>query len=539
MRLREKIFDILIGRRKRFWKRSRYILTIFAKYGFGEIVKNISPSVPLPLSRKTSGPPDVRFRKALEDLGPIFIKIGQLLSLRPDILPVNYIRELSKLQDHVEPIPFEKIEGVLQNELGESIHTYVKELDKKPLASGSVAQVHRAVLKDGKEVVFKVIKPDVRETIKEDAEVITWLADFADRHIQEFKEMDIRDRIREILEALSKETDLEREGWNIERFKKIWGEHDPIVVPEVYWPLVTKDVLVMDYLDGIKISEIDELKRENHDLTEIVRRGIDLILKQVFESGYFHGDPHAGNIMVFNDGRLAFIDFGQMGLIEPYSRRKLLILLKGIVDADIDKIVYVLKSLGAIEGYVDISELKRDLSDLILKYHGIPLKNIRIKQFIDDIFKISRKHRLRLPDNLVLLARTSVILEGLGSILTPDFDFVEEAKPFAENAVRKEWSPIRIIRKGLDNLPEYLDMLEDMPLLYSIPRNVDLDKGSSEKGRQRDIASLGLALAGGFIASSLFIIFKIPPLFKDVSILGLAGFLLSWGGTIYLLWNTG
>ncbi|MCE5207456.1 MAG: AarF/ABC1/UbiB kinase family protein [Chloroflexi bacterium] len=410
-------------------KRYQEIISVFAHHGFGSTLEKfrLEHRIVFPLSPKTANLPSgqkpaVHFRLALEELGPTFIKIGQVLTTRPDLLGLEYIQELSKLQDAVPPEPWEKIHAVLVEEMGGEPEDFFARVDPVPLGSASLAQVHPAILKNGDAVVVKVQRPDIRTTIEIDLDILKDLAAFA-QHSSWGKLNKAEEIVEEFASTLRNELDYNREGRNADRFRRNFTGVERLHIPKVYWEYTTERVLVMERLVGIKVDDIDGLVAAGYDRKKVGMNASLIIVKEVLQDGFYHADPHGGNLVVMPGDVIGAMDFGMVGELSKHDRQSLTRLYICCTALDAEGMVDELIRIGATAGSMNRPGLVRDLKRLLQKYSGLALKDIRIQKIMEDFIAIAMKHHLSLPTDLWLLAKTMAMIEGLGLKLDPDFDF--------------------------------------------------------------------------------------------------------------------
>ncbi len=540
-------------RRAQNFPRYRRIISVFVQHGFGSLLEQwgvdrylITPAKLMhrreALERLT---PAQHFRAALEELGPTFIKIGQVLSTRPDLLPPDYIEELSKLQDAAPPIPWEEVEAQLTAEWGRPPDELFQSIDRTPLASASLAQVHAAVLPDDREVVIKVQRPDIWPTIQSDLAILEDVAAVAQRtSLAEFyNPMDI---VQEFSFTLQNELNYLQEGRNADRFRKNFANEPAIYIPKVYWEFTTRRVLVLERLYGVKISDVETMKRVGIDPKQVALNSARLIVQEVLEDGYFHADPHPGNFFVMPGAVIGAVDFGMVGHLSREDRINLVKLYVASVQMDADRIVEQLIRMGAATAYVDRAALKRSISRLLHKYQGLPLKEIRAQEVVNDIMPIAYRFHLRLPSDLWLLGKTLGMMEGVGLQLDPDFDMFEVSKPFAEKLMREMWMPSTWGPEALGNLQAWGDLFEVMPragskLLYGlesgkVPLDMTFDVRKTVIERfDRALTRLALSvILGSFILALALLISSAP---SSPIVMGLVaiGFLTAMGLGLWFL----
>lgn len=420
-------------------------------------------------------------RMALEELGATFIKIGQILSTRADLLPPDYVSELTKLQDQAPPVAIDAIRDVIETELGHPLDQSFATFDLEPLAAASIGQAHAACLVDGTEVVVKVRRPGVVEQVQEDLEILQSLAITASRHWQLAERYDVISLAQEFAHTLRAELDYVREGRNATRFAQNFAGDRNLHIPRVFWESTTSRVLTLERIRGIKINDLGALEAAGVDRAALAKRASRVLLKMVFEDGFFHADPHPGNFFVETDGRIGLIDFGMVGSVDDRTRDQLANLLLAITEQDADRLVDAFLELGFAHKRIDRATLRRDLEHLMERYYGEPLGRIRIGPLIEEALDVARRHALQLPVNLALLLKTAVMDEGLGAQLDPEFALTSVIAPYAERLVLQQYSPFRWIGRvrhaGLDAARLGTEMPQQVRRLM-----VDLERGGLEVG---------------------------------------------------------
>jgi ubiquinone biosynthesis protein len=429
----------------RHWQRYREIVGVFFQHGFGFAFDQWGPEwhslrrvLQLPAQKELSTLPEdlaLHFRLALEELGPTFIKFGQILSTRPDMLPPAYISELSKLQDTVPPAPWEMIREVLIRELGREPEQVFATIDPQPMAAASLSQVHAATLPDGHEVVVKVQRPGIIPVIDTDLEILSSLAVRA-QATQLGKMYDFVSMADDFAFTLRNELDYHREGHNADRFRKNFSGESHLYIPHVYWDFSSQRVLVMERIYGIKIDDIPALDAAGYDRHQAALHSARIIIKEALEDGFFHADPHAGNYNVLPGEVIGAMDFGMVGYLKERDRIDVIRLYLVAVALDVDGVVDQLIRMGAASHEIERAGLVRDIGRLLNKYGTLSLKDIRIQELVEEIMPIAFHHHLRLPSDLWLLAKTLTMMEGIGLKLDPDFDMFAVSQPFVQ---RLKW----------------------------------------------------------------------------------------------------
>ena len=435
----------------RHLQRYSEIVSVFARHGFGFLFHR-PDSRRRPLFRgpwrtdQTGMPPHVdnlavHFRTALEELGPTFIKFGQILSTRPDLLPLSFITELSKLVDSVSPEPWEVIHASLTRELGKDPEKLFTSIDPHPMASASLSQVHAGVLLNGQEVVIKVQRPNITSVIDTDLEIMASLAASAQSTAMG-KIYDFAGIADDFSFTLRNELDYQREGRNADRLRESFaGQENRLYIPKIYWELSTQRVLVMERIYGIKISDIPALNAAGYNRHKVALNSASVTIKQVLEDGFFHADPHAGNYLIMPGEAIGLVDFGKIGYLRDKDRMDLIRLYIVAVEMDVDGLIDQMMRIGAVREDVDRNRLAYDLNRFLNKYYGVPIKYVRAKELIDEITTITFRHRLRLPTTWWLVGQTIVMLEGIGLQLDPDFDVFQAAEPHMQRLMKNLFLP--------------------------------------------------------------------------------------------------
>lgn len=435
----------------RHLQRYSEIAAIFARHGFGFLFNRpeFSPQAwfRLPWRSSQKGMPPqsddlaVHFRLALEEAGPTFVKFGQILSTRPDLLPISFITELSKLVDSLSPEPWELIRPLLTRELGREPEEVFASIDPQPMASASLSQVHAAVLPDGHEVVIKVQRPNISAVIDTDLEILSSLAASAQAtslgNVYDFT--GIAD---DFSFTMRNELDYQREGRNADRLRVSFADAPHLLyIPKVYWELSTRQVLVLERIYGIKISDIPALDAAGYDRHKVALHSASAMVKQILEDGFFHADPHAGNYLIFPGEVIGLVDFGKVGYLRDKDRMDLIRLYIVAIEMDVDGLIDQLVRMSAVREDVDRNRLAYDLNRFLNKYNGVPIKYIRARELIDEITTITFRHHLRLPATWWLVGQTIVMLEGIGLQLDPDFDVFQAAEPHIQSLMKNLFLP--------------------------------------------------------------------------------------------------
>lgn len=451
--------------------RIREIGEILLKNGLGFVVERLELGRFLPGWRRRSAETDRRMarlsvpervRRTLEELGPTYIKLGQLLSTRPDLLPPEYIQQLSLLLDAAPPVPPEDLRRVLEAELGQPAEALFAAFEWEPIASASIGQVHRAVLRDGQRVVVKVQRPGVERAIEADLDLLLRQLRFVESRSATLREYGLSKVLEEFAYALREELDYTVEGRNADALRQNLSREPQARVPRIFWEHTTRRVITMEDIGGIKLSEVERLRAEGYDLPAVAELVVRLYMKQVFDDGCFHGDPHPANILVCGD-RIGFVDFGMVGHLSDGTRSNLRDLLMAVVAQDVEGMVRSIRRMGAMAPHVDLYALSRDLERLLWRYYGLALEDVPIADFLGDVFTAAFRNRIHLPGELAVLARTVLLLEGVAQSLDPSFSLVEVARPFVARMLAERYSPAHLSRRGMRLVRQLEYLAEDVP----------------------------------------------------------------------------
>ncbi|MFL0251318.1 ABC1 kinase family protein [Clostridium neuense] len=511
---------------KKSVQRFREIVKVLAYYGFGYLVdskKNRAKRFPQNL------------RRAFEELGPTFIKIGQILSTRPDIISDAYIKELSKLQDDVPAESYDTIETIFNSEFHKTVEETFEKFNKKPLACASIAQVHEAILKDGTKVIVKIQRPNIEEKMKLDLSILYKLASLTKARFTDFI-INPTEALDEISMSTKMELDFNTEAKNIEHFKELNKDVSYVTCPYIFKELSTKHILTMEKIDGFKIDNIKKLAAENYDLNDLGKKLALTYFKQVFQDGFFHGDPHPGNILL-RDKQICFIDFGLMGNLSKNLKNALNDMILSVAYYDIDKIISVIMAVGIRHGYVDRNQLYEDIDYIFSSYLSASLENIKISQFLQEVFDCAKRNNISLPKDLIILVRSCVILEGVIAKISPDISILDVAIPFVKSqnndSILKNFNVNEallnsyLFLKNSSKLPSKIIELSNglMRGRAKIQFNIkNIDEPISEINKMVNRVVLALIISSMIISSSLILHSNIGPKMYGMSIIGITGY---------------
>jgi ubiquinone biosynthesis protein len=548
----------VIGRTYRNLNRYRQILAVLFKYGFGDLLEllridqyvevglqMISKKQSLRVERLTR--PE-GLRMALEELGPTYIKLGQILSTRPDLIPIEFVRELSKLQDKVPPFPYTAVQRIIEVELQKTIEQLFVRFEKKPLASASIGQVHRAVLKEGSELAVKVQRPGIQRIIEIDLEIMLHLATLAERHIEELALQRPVKIVEEFARTLERELDYSLEAANMERMAFNFAGDPNVCIPKVYQDYSTSRVLSAEFIDGIKISEIEEIENRGLDRKVITDRGADIMLRQIFDYGFFQADPHPGNIFVLPRNVICLIDFGMVGMVDRFTRENFVDLMDALSRKDAARTSQVILQLTDWEERPDTRLFERQVNDFISQHLYKPLKRIRVDKFLHQLLDLASRHRLRLSPEIFLMLKALTTIEGVARMLDPEFDIITKATPFIKRIMMERFTPQRIVentsRMATDLFNFARQFPKDLLELARLVRQQRLFFKIEHQGLERMLAthdqisnriSFSIIIAALIIGSALIVISETPPLLYGISLIGIIGFIAAALMGVWLL----
>ena len=527
--------------------RMREIITVMTKYGLGGFLQRIklsygSADESASGSRYMSTPR--RFRMAFEELGPTFVKLGQILSTRVDIFDAEWIEEFEKLQSNVAPIPVASIDELIESYLGRPMGEVFRSFDSVPVGSASIAQVHKAVLSDGETVAVKIKRPDIEPVIQADLRILTHLAGLIESEIPEVRRYQPVQMVQYFARSLAKETDLSVELRYMQRFGQTF-DSDPFVrIPRVYPDISNRQILVQEHigdtlLKDIRIETLDAPMR-----TQLAASITDTLFTMILQQGFFHADPHPGNIFIGSDGRITLIDFGLVGHLSSTRRREIVDLINALTRKDQFTMQYVLSN-WAQGDLPDENLLGADVLEMLLNYEHTPVRDLRISQVINDITQIMRNHGLTLPGDLVMLFKTLITLEGVAKRLDGQTELLERAKPIVADAFKERSSPEHILRKGRMHLQTLLQAADELPQnLFRLSRRLQkgqigitldfkrFDQISHQIDRAANRLTMGIVTAALIIGSSIVMSIETGPKF-----IGFIGYLLAFATSLWLIWS--
>ncbi len=548
----------VFGRTYRHLNRYRQILGVLFKYGFEDLIDrlNIEQYIEIGLQmiskkrreRVEKLTRSERVRMAFEELGSTYIKLGQTLSTRPDLIPADFIQELSLLQDQVPPFPFVEVKTIVEKEFGRPLEDTFTFFEETPIASASIGQVHKAGLADGEIVAVKVQRPGIRKMIEVDLEIMLHLATLMERHVEDVALHRPTKIVEEFARSIEKETDYTSEAANIERFARNFLDDPTLYVPRVYHDKSSPRVLTMEFVDGIKVSETQRLEATGQDMKLITTRGADLILKQVFEHGFFHADPHPGNIFVLPGNVICLLDFGMAGSVDLKTREDFVDLVDAVVNRDEYRTTQVLLKFTTWDAEPDVRLLEKEVAEFMGKHLYKSLKDIRLGHLIQNLFELVANHRLRIPPDIFLVMKAMATVEGVGLKLDPEFNMIAQSAPFIKKVKLARMYPDRIAADIFKIAEELLffgrQFPKDLLDVFRLLKQSRLSIKMKHQGMENMLAthdqisnriSFSIIIAALIVGSALIVISKTPPFIFGISLIGMVGFLAAAVMGIWLL----
>ncbi len=535
----------MFDKQQRKLKRSARLISVLSKYGFKDMLarmntgnKQDTVSVD-PDEVISKGTVYERIRLVLEELGPTFVKLGQTFSNREDLLPPELIQELQKLQDKVDTVDM-NVEEILENEFNISVKDHFQEIRKQPLATASIAQVYKAVLLDGSPVILKLKKSDVQTVIEDDLLLIKDLEKIVSAYSEIGEKLNLKQAISTFEKSLLEEVSLVNEKENILHFARNFKNNKETYVPKIYEEYSNNNILCMEFIDGIKVTDKTALLAHNIDPVKVSEVGLRLFVSQILDYGFFHADPHAGNILVKKDGKIVFIDFGAVGKIQPNDKEILESLIVSFVAKNPHKIVRQLKKMAVSYEIPDERRFENDVEDILNFVHSSSLQDINVQVIINKMKDILKDNRLHMPDYFYLLFKGISLIEGVGRTINPDLDIVKSLHPYTRKILTKKIKPKNLLKTGMDRMMNFTDNVDEIPKeLRSVLQKLDDNKftvsseiKNIEKTNQLIKSSvvnliLAMILGANIIATAIVFVSESGPRIGELSLVAVLGFVFS------------
>ncbi|HSF47254.1 MAG TPA: AarF/UbiB family protein [Burkholderiales bacterium] len=543
------------------------ITTVFIRHGLGDIVRRLGIGTVLERAGRilhwgeraatTHLEPAQRIRLALEELGPTFVKLGQVLSTRVDLFPPHWIAEFEKLQSSVPPVPFSDLLPELEQALGRSPFEVFPDLDTTPYASASIAQVHRAKLADGTPVILKIRRPGIRAKIDADLRILAHVAHLIEAELPDARRYAPAEIAAEFARSLARELDLAMEARNIDRFSKNFANDPTVVIPKVYWDWTSEVMNVQSHIEAIQGNDLAAIQAAGLDRKELAQRGAAAVLKMILIDGFFHADPHPGNVFYLPGNRIAMIDFGMVGRLTPHRRGQVIDLLAGMARVDDHAMLEVLLDWSG-DAYVDQRKLAVEMDELVFQYEDMPLKDIRIGVVLRQFTAIMRQHSIVLPSDLTLMFKALITLEGLGRQYDPNFHILDHLTPLLKRAMNERYRPTAMVRRGTRGFREMLEVVASVPRdLAALVRDArrgkmrvdinlrQLDRIVVQLDHTIDRITVGIMTASLVIGSSIVLTVPGQLTFMGVPLLtliGVSGYVLAFCNSLWIIigiWREG
>ena len=548
----------MIGKRIRHIKRYRDVAKVLARHGFGFFVEEIGLlhmlSLPKRLFTETEemDPMSVgeRIRLVIEELGPTYIKIGQIASTRGDIIPQDILCELEKLQENVPPFSFEEVSVIIEEELGSPLEDIFSSFDENVIAAASIGQVHRAQLRStGEQVAVKVQRPRIKAMIETDLEILLDLATLAENRMKRMERLQLRDVVDEFAKSLRNELDYTIEGRNAEKIAKQFKMDKKIHIPSIYWDYTTRRVLTMEFVKGLRLNQFEELEKNGYNHKELAEQLVHALFHQMLIEGFFHADPHPGNIFLLQGGVISFIDFGMVGRLTLDMKHNFASLIIAMMRQNTESMIKAVLRIGIVPEDVNLPLLSNDVDELREKYMDVPLSRVSLGEAISDLFEVAFRHQIRIPSDFTMVAKCLLILEGIVEKLDPHLSIMDMAEPFGIQLLKERFRPSTIAGRLWHNVSDYGDLLVDLPKqMKDLMRNLvrgrirlevsvpeldiflrKLDRITNQLSFSIVLLSFSIVMAGIIIASALG---HQPIMFWQISVIeigaAMAGLMLLW-----------
>ncbi|KJS46638.1 2-polyprenylphenol 6-hydroxylase [Desulfosporosinus sp. BICA1-9] len=547
----------MIGKRIRHIKRYRDVAKVLARHGFGYVVEEMGLLHMLSLPKRLFTDTEEidrlsmgeRIRRVIEELGPTYVKIGQIASTRADIIPEDILQELESLQDNVPSFSFEEVARIIEQELGSPIEVNFSSFDEKPIAAASIGQVHRAQLRTGERVAVKVQRPNIKALIETDLEILLDLATLAEHRMPKMERLQLRDVVEEFSKSLRNELDYTIEARNAEKIAKQFKKDSMVHIPSIYWDYSTRTVLTMEFVEGIKLNQFEMIEKQGFDRKAVAEQLVRSLFHQVLIEGFFHADPHPGNIFLLSDGAITLIDFGMVGRLTKDMKHNFASMVIAMMRQNTESMIQAVLRIGIVPDEVNLPLLTHEVDELREKYLDVPMSQISLGEAISDLFKVAFRHRIRIPSDFTLLAKCLLILEGIVEKLDPELSILDMAEPFGLQLLKERYRPSSIAGRVWHNVSDFGDLLVSLPkqmkvlmrdllggrihLEVSVPELDSflrkLDRISNRISFSIVLLSFSIVMAGLIIASALapqpILLWQIPAI--EIGFI-VAGVMLLW-----------
>lgn len=531
--------------------RARQIVNVAIKYGFGKLIDQMHLGRYIPFrkrlksfgewpSLKSPRVPE-RLRMAFAELGPSFIKLAQILSTRPDLITKQFADEFKKLQDQVPPFPTPAAIRIIEQETKSAIEQTFSRFDRMPVAAASIAQVYQGTLHDGRDVIVKVQRPDIQDQIETDISILTSLSGLMEKYMPETAFFNPSGIVEEFSRTVRKELDFKEEARNCMRFKKNFENYPEVYIPKIITELSTEKMLLMERIEGVRIDDLEGISRLGLDPKVLAKVGVDSYFKMILNDGFFHADPHAGNIFAMPNGQIGFMDFGIVGRVSHELREIMANTFLALIHRDFDNLIDQYFELGLIPEHVDIDafrkEFKADLVEFLEPLYGLTLKEINFAAYMETLTHLALKHEMKIPSDLILVNKAMLILENIGRELDPDFDFIAAAEPYATKLIKERIRPARIYERAKKNINEFTDFFVLFPKqMKQITRkllrddihikmtHIGLDKFIRDMDRSSNRIAFSMIISSILLSSAIMHATGVGPTIYGMSLLGFIAF---------------
>jgi len=542
--------------------RIRHILNVFIKHGFGQFVAqlNLYKFVPFRKRIKLITQPDKaheplaaeRLRQAFTELGPSFIKLGQILSTRPDLIGEKYAGEFERLQDEVTPFPYVTVKEILERELKRPLDKIFASIEEVPVAAASIAQVHNAVLLDGTKVVIKVQRPHIKDIIENDTSIMRIMADLMVKYIPETDIFNPQGIVQEFSRMIKRELNFVEEGKNIDRFRRNFDKVPAVVIPMTYPEFCTECVVVMERIEGIRISDIAAIDRAGIDRRALAKTVVNAYFKMILEDGFFHADPHAGNLFALPDGKLGIVDFGMANWLLPETMEGIAAVLVCLVNKDFEGMVDHFMDLGIVPEELDLERVRQaflaDMLDFLIPLYDTTMAELKFSEYLDNVVNLAIKHKLKIPSAIIMIDKCMMIVQNTVSELDPKFNFINEATPYTTRLVKRRYGPKRMLEKLEKHFSDITDAVVTTPKRFGIllRRMVNnefgvkitftgLDRMIRDIDRSTNRLSFSIIVGSIIMSSSVLTLSGAGAKVLGIPVLGTIGFVVAFVLGVWLL----